>query len=429
MKSEIRFKKTAVLLLAAALIGTVLATFLPYALELLLGLAAACIAVHTVYLAYEKFINPFWLTLAAMAVSAVSVVLTLVLILGHQLGLYTLIQALNLIVIGLSAFILLHKRWVYRTVICVITAICLAFVAFGAFSHIAYGRTVMATVAEWVLASNKVEDAKVGAAFQALTEAGETTYTANPKAFDRKLTEESYEGMPVLYVNADGKRDRVLFYIHGGYYVYQMNAEHTAAINRLVNATGAMAVVPIYPLAPFNTVEDSFALMLGLFEQVCADNPDSKIILMGDSAGGGYSLALAEGLAERGIDQPDELILLSPWVDVTMSSPKIKDYENVDPMLTVTMGRVSGEAWAGTLPTDDWHVSPINGDLSKLRNVTIFVGDRELFTPDDTLLYEKLSGNENVRLIVGHGQNHVYPVYPTLEGRIAMEQIRNIMVR
>ena len=96
MKSEIRFKKPAVLLLAAALIGTVLAAFLPYALEPLLGLAAACIAVHTVYLAYEKFINPFWLSLAAMAVSAVSVVLTLVLILGHQLGLYTLIQALSL---------------------------------------------------------------------------------------------------------------------------------------------------------------------------------------------------------------------------------------------------------------------------------------------------------------------------------------------
>ena len=429
MKSEICFKKTAVLLLAAALIGTVLAAFLPYALELLLGLAAACIAVHTVYLAYEKFINPFWLTLSAMAVSVVSVVMTLVLILGHQLGLYMLIQVLNLIVIGLSAFILLHKRWVYRAVVWAVAIVCLVFAVFGAFSHIAYGRTVMATVAEWFLASNKVVDEKVEASFQALTEAGETTYTANPRVFDRKLTEESYDGMPVLYVNADGKRDRVLFYIHGGYYVYQMNAEHTAAINRLVNATGAMAVVPIYPLAPFNTVEDSFDLMVGLYEQVRADNPDSKIILMGDSAGGGYALALAEGLAERGLDQPDELILLSPWVDVTMSNPEIKNYEGVDPMLTVTMGWVSGEAWAGTLPTDDWHVSPINGDLSKLHNVTIFVGDRELFTPDDTLLYEKLSTNENVRLIVGHGQNHVYPVYPTLEGRIAMEQIRNVMVR
>ena len=429
MKSEIHFKMTAVLLLAAALIGTVLAAFMPYALEPLLGLAAACIAVHTIYLAYEKFINPFWLTLVAMAVSAVSVVLTLVLILGHQLGLYTLIQALNLIVIGLSAFILLHKKWVFRAAICAITVVCLVFAAFGAFSHIACGRTVMATVAEWILASKKVEDAKVGAAFQALTEAGETTYTADPRVFDCELTEESYDGMPVLYVNAEGKRDRVLFYIHGGYYVRQMYAEHTAAINRLVNATGAMAVVPIYPLAPFNTVEDSFDLMVGLYEQVRADNPDSRIILMGDSAGGGYALALAEILAEHGLDQPDELILLSPWVDVTMSNPEIKNYEGVDPMLTITMGRVSGEAWAGALPTDDWHVSPIYGDLSKLKNVTIFVGDRELFTPDDTLLYEKLADNENARLIVGHGQNHVYPVYPTLEGRIAMEQIMGIINR
>jgi len=351
MKSEIRFKKTAVLLLAAALMCTVLAAFLPYALEPLLGLAAACIAVHTIYLAYEKFINPFWLTLVAMALSAVSVVLTLVLILGHQFGLYTLIQALNLIVIGLSSFILLHKKWVFQAAICAITAICLVFAAFGAFSHIAYGRTVMATVAEWFLASNKVVDEKVEASFQALTEAGETTYTANPRAFDRKLTEESYEGMPVLYVNADGKCDRVLFYIHGGYYVHQMNVEHTAAINHLVNATDAMAVVPIYPLAPFNTVEGSFDLMVRLYEQVRTDNPDSKIVLMGDSAGGGYALALAEGLAERGIDQPDELILLSPWVDVTMSNPEIKDYESIDPMLTVTMGRMSGEAWAGELPT------------------------------------------------------------------------------
>ena len=429
MRSEIRFKKTAVLLLAAALICTVVAAFLPYSLEPLLGIAAACIAVHTVYLAYEKFINPFWLSIAAMAVSAVSVVLTLVLILGHQLGLFTLIQALNLIVIGLSAFILLHKKWVYRAAVWAMTIICLVFAVLGAFSHIAYGRTVMATVAEWFLASNKVVDEKVEASFQALTEAGETTYTADPKAFDRKLTEESYEGMPVLYVNADGKRDRVLFYIHGGYYVYQMNAEHTTAINRLVNATGAMAVVPIYPLAPFNTAEDSQEIMLGLFEQVRADNPDSKIILMGDSAGGGYALALAEILAERGLDQPDELILLSPWVDVTMSNPELKDYESVDPMLTITMGKMSGEAWAGALPTDDWHVSPINGDLSKLKNVTIFVGDRELFTPDDTLLYEKLADNENVRLIVGRGQNHVYPFCPTLEGRIAMEQIGAIIER
>lgn len=78
---------------------------------------------------------------------------------------------------------------------------------------------------------------------------------------------------------------------------------------------------------------------------------------------------------------------------------------------------------------DDWLVSPIYGDLSDLKNVSIFVGTRELFYPDDTLLYEKLKGNENVTLYFGKGQNHVYPVYPTLEGRVAVEQIMDIILR
>ena len=112
-----------------------------------------------------------------------------------------------------------------------------------------------------------------------------------------------------------------------------------------------------------------------------------------------------------------------------MSNPRIADFVGVDPMLTVTMGRMSGEAWAGGLPTNDWHVSPIYGDLSALKNVSIFVGTRELFYPDDTLLYEKLRDNENVNLYIGKGLNHVYPAFPTLEGRIGVQQIIQIIQR
>ena len=193
MKSEIGFKKTAVFLLAAALICTVLAAFMPYMLEPLLGIAAACIAIHTVYLIYEKYVNLFWIFLVAIAASVVSVILTLVLILGQKLELYTLIHALNLIVIGLSAFILLHKKWVYRAVVWIMAIICLVFAAFGAFSHIVYGRSVMATVAEWVLASNKVTDEKVAASFEELTKAGEASFSAGPSFFDKTLREETFE--------------------------------------------------------------------------------------------------------------------------------------------------------------------------------------------------------------------------------------------
>ena len=88
----------------------------------------------------------------------------------------------------------------------------------------------------------------------------------------------------------------------------------------------AMVVMPIYHLAPFTTAEKGHETMMALYEKVTAENAGKKIILMGDSAGGGYSLALAEGLSARGLSQPDELVLLSPWVDVTMSNPGIADF-------------------------------------------------------------------------------------------------------
>ncbi len=425
MKSERAFHLAGLITLALALVFTVFSSFLPYSAELMLGLAVICLCGYSALLLRRK-IAPRWFGIAVPAAVCLSVILTLILAIGHVLGLIVVIEALNLIIIGVSGICALIEKRAGRAATCVITVICCAFFCFGAFSHITYGRSVMSTVAEWVLASNKVHDSEVAAVFDELTRA-EASFSADPSIFDQTLKEETFEDISVLYLNADADYDRVVFYIHGGYYVYQMGVEQMATMNRIANWTKAMIVMPIYRLAPFTTAEKGHETMAALYEKVCSDNAGKKIILMGDSAGGGYSLALAEGLSARGLPQPDELILLSPWVDVTMSNPGISDF--YDPMLTVTMGEMSGKAWAGSLPVDDWLVSPIYGDLSDLKNVSIFVGTRELFYPDDTLLYEKLKGNENVTLHVGKGQNHVYPVYPTLEGRVAVEQIMDIVMR
>ncbi len=416
-------------LLGVALAGTIAAVFAPYAVEILLGTAAVCLAGFA--LCYTKATGGLlvWSDYIASLAIALSFLLTLLLIAGGYLQLYTVIEGLNLLVILGISIALLYRKNANRAVWWAMIILCLAVFGFGAYSHAAYGRTVMATIAERVLASNKVPDGKVAAAFQRLTDAGEAAVSVKASDFDPKAERRDFEGMPVMYVNGDAAYEHVIFFIHGGYYVYQMGSEQVALMNRLTRQTNSLAVIPMYPLAPFHTAESGHEMMLRLYEQVCSENPGKKIILMGDSVDGGYSLALAENLARNGMVQPDELILLSPWVDVTMRNPDIADYAEVDPMLTVTMGKMSGEAWAGSLPADDWRVSPINGDLSQLRNVSIFVGTRELFYPDDTLLYEKLKGNPNVRLYVGRGQNHVYPVYPTLEGRMAMETIAEIVGR
>ena len=416
-------------LLALSLVCSLIAVFMPYAVEWMLGLSILGLASYA--FCYYKAVNGrlVWTDQAALLAICLSVIMTLLLILGGYLQLYPVIEGLNLLLsLGISLALLLRKN-ANRVALYVMIGLCLVALVFGAYSHIQYGRTIMATIAEQVLASNKVPDSKVASTFRKLTDAGEAAVTVKVSDFGAKAEQKDFEGMPVLYVNGGAEYEHVIFYIHGGYYVYQMGSEQTALINRLTRQTNSLAVIPMYPLAPFHTAESGHDLMLRLYEQVCNGNPGKKIILMGDSAGGGYSLALAENLAQHGMEQPDELVLLSPWVDVTMSNPEIADYTDADPMLTVTMGRMSGEAWAGSLHTDDWLVSPINGDLSQLHNVTIFVGTRELFYPDDTLLYEKLKGNPKVKLYVGQGQNHVYPVYPTLEGRIATETIADIVQR
>ena len=412
---------------AASLACTILASFQPYMIELHLCLSTAFLAGATVVETRQKNKRCGWLPVLVCAAVGLSLLLTLILLLGHKLRLYVWIEAVNLLAIAILLFVRLREKAEKRAASWVLLALCIAFTFFGTLSHLAYNRSVMATVAEWVLAAGKVTDEEVPVVFRALTEAGETSFTANPAVFDKPLREEDFDGMSVLYLNDKVETEQVIFYIHGGYYVYQMGSEQMSTMNRLANKTNATIVMPIYPLAPFHTTEDNYETMVALFEQVCRENEGKKIILMGDSAGGGYALALAEGLSAYGIEQPDELILLSPWVDVTMSNPEIPNY--YDPMLTVTMGRTSGKAWAGSLPMDDWKVSPIYGNLSVLKNVTIFVGTREMFYPDDTLLAEKLRDNPNVTLVIGKGQNHVYPVYPALEGRIAVEQIAEIIQR
>ncbi|WP_269801483.1 alpha/beta hydrolase fold domain-containing protein [Staphylococcus succinus] len=128
------------------------------------------------------------------------------------------------------------------------------------------------------------------------------------------------------------------------------------------------------------------------------------------------------------MSQPDELILISPYVNVAFSQENTYLYEKVNPMLGIAEAKVVGEYWAGDLDYNNYRISPINGNLSVLKKVNLFVGTREIMYPAVLELYKKLQNqNTPVDLYVGKGQNHVYPAIPALEGRIAIKQIINII--
>lgn len=232
----------------------------------------------------------------------------------------------------------------------------------------------------------------------------------------------------VFYLNEKSASDRTVFYMHGGAYIHDFSPFHWRYLKKLIERTDAEVIAPAYRLTPYGTVRDAFGLIVPLYREYREKHPEKKVILMGDSAGGGLSLALAEHFVKEGIPSPDELILFSPWVDVSMENPAIKEYEPADPWLTVSL-RAAGLRFADGADPKDYRINPLYGETDRIRNVLLVTGTRELLYPDTMLLWEKLSREPSNELIIGQKMLHVYPLIPIREAEEATGRVVERILR
>ena len=190
-------------------------------------------------------------------------------------------------------------------------------------------------------------------------------------------------------------------------------------MNRCVSQINAAVVVPAYRLAPIATWKDAFDPIVPVYKSHAGAHPEKKLVLMGDSAGDGLALALIEQFKQDGVRMPDELILMSPWVDVSMENPAIGAFANLDPWHTVWLLGPRARKWAGSCDLHDYQVSPIYGNLAGISNVTVFTGTKEIFLPDPLRLSAMLDQDCTNELIVGDGLMHMYPLMPIPEAEAA----------
>lgn len=233
--------------------------------------------------------------------------------------------------------------------------------------------------------------------------------------------------MQVFTLNGGGTGPLVL-YLHGGAYVNGFNAHQWRFMDRLARQTGCTVIAPAYHLAPWANYARAYDDLTALVRALVAENPGRRLILMGDSAGGGLALGLAESLADAGEALPERLILFSPWVDVSMDNPDISDYLAVEPMLHFELVKVHGQYWAGSADTRHWQVSPLFGDMAGLPPTTVYCGTRELLYPDIRLAHEKLTNaGVDATLRVGVGLNHDWPLMPIPEADRAFAEIAEMV--
>jgi acetyl esterase/lipase len=220
---------------------------------------------------------------------------------------------------------------------------------------------------------------------------------------------------------------RWVCYLHGGSYTFEITPVHWRFISDMVKATSAGFTVPIYRLAPEMVAEQTVPAMTDLVERIIDQRGAESVTLMGDSAGGGMALAVAQQLRDRG-KQPNRIVLISPWLDVTLPEPKAREIEPHDVMLSVDGLRYCGGLYAGALEPTDPRVSPLYGEMTGLAPVDLFIGTHDVLYADVPSLVKAME-RDGTQLRVHEGPKllHDFPLLALPESREARATIVDLV--
>jgi cation diffusion facilitator CzcD-associated flavoprotein CzcO/acetyl esterase/lipase len=176
---------------------------------------------------------------------------------------------------------------------------------------------------------------------------------------------------------------RAVLYLHGGAYVGGSIRTHRGISAQFALAGGAPVHLVDYRLAPEHphpaAVEDALAAYRGLLES--GIDPES-IVVAGDSAGAGLTVAMARRLRDVGEPLPAGLVLLNGWFDLTNSGPSMEANRRHDVGLARPHLVEAAEQYRGTVDLTDPGVSPINADLSGLPPIYLQAGTHDILLSD-----------------------------------------------
>lgn len=211
--------------------------------------------------------------------------------------------------------------------------------------------------------------------------------------FRRKyqVSEEQYQGQAVYTIaplspkqknGRDQNAIETILYFHGGGYVGAISLFHWMFIGQLVDHLGVTIVVPFYPRAPKYNVDDVFNMVMPFYDDLILKYNPQTLMVMGDSAGAGLSLALTQNIIAQGKTAPAKITLLSPWLDARGNDPRQITIEKHDCILGIAGLQAAGKAYAGDNDIIDPRVSPGLAPLDGLPPIAIFAGTHDILITD-----------------------------------------------
>lgn len=235
-------------------------------------------------------------------------------------------------------------------------------------------------------------------------------------------------GVPAEWIDVQERRsDRAFLYLHGGGYFIGSCQSHRGFASQIACASRSRMLLPEYRLAPENPFPAGLLDARAAYRYLLAQGyPPHRIVVGGESSGGGLTLALLQTLRDEGMPMPAGAVLLSPWTDLLGTGDSLRTRARQDPWLRPAGIELVADRYRDKVATDHPLVSPLYGDLRGLPPMLIHVGDDEILLDDSTRLEAKARAvGVDVTFKVWKGLWHAFHAfYPWVpEARRAHQEI------
>jgi epsilon-lactone hydrolase len=192
----------------------------------------------------------------------------------------------------------------------------------------------------------------------------------------------------------DGDSEGALLYLHGGAYVVGQPPTYRALNAQIAREARVKVCVLDYRLAPEHPCPAAIDDALAAYRALLDERPPSRLVLGGDSAGGGLVMALLLAIRDAKLPMPSGAFLISPWVDLHCKADSYIREADRDVVLSRPVMRQAAGHYAGDLPHDDPRVSPVRADLSGLPPLFIQSTDAEVLADDSAALLARAQAAE-----------------------------------
>lgn len=252
-----------------------------------------------------------------------------------------------------------------------------------------------------------------------------------------------------LIVPRDELRGGIILYLHGGGYVCG-TSDYARGFASVLSAECGMKVVSVdYRLAPEAPFPAALDDAYEVYCEILSHGVDaSKIILAGESAGGGLAYALCLKLRDEGKDLPAGIVAVSPWCDLALTGESYEENREKDPSLTIERLEFFSDCYVGAYSPEDIskikkisaqskgnaeqkknpYVSPMYADLTGMPPSLIFAGEDELLLSDAVSMKDKLFASGcDATLVTKPNMWHAYLLYGLKQNKADFDKINDFV--